>query len=352
MRETSGAGRRDLAIYVAVALAIGAALVLLQPPIELTDRNRTTIFSLAAIVILAVGVPAIYLLGRFSGRERRIAWLAVGLVSLAALAAVVWNYERALNQYSVEIDGDRFVIGTDAELTEIGQAARAAGDMPRQILANVGGASSEVWHAEALRAHGEYFNRYYYLIQALVTLSGVALIGVWRSSGRSRQDTVGLVPASRAVPPSPAATAQRRFRVAFSYPGEVRERASGIATELASTLSRETVFYDKWYAAELARPDLDLYLQQIYKQHADLLVIFLCAEYERKEWCGLEWRGVRDFIKGRESARIMLLRLDETPIAGVLSIDGYLDIREVDDADVATAILARLQSIDSTPATA
>lgn len=345
------AALRDIAIYVAVALGLVAALVLLKPPVELTDRNRTTIFSLAAIVILGVGLPGIYLLSRFSGRERRLVWLAVGMLSLAMLAVVVWNYERALNQYSVEIDGERFVIGTDAELTEIGRAARAAGDMPRQILANVGGASGEVWHPEALRAHGEYFNRYYYLLQALVTLSGVALIGAWRSTVRPRQDAVPAVTAPHLTVAPAVKGAARRFRVAFSYPGEVRDRVSGIATELSATLAREAIFYDKWYAAELARPDLDLYLQTIYKQHSDLLVIVLCAEYERKEWCGLEWRVVRDFIKGRESARIMLLRLDDTPIAGVLSIDGYLDIRDHDDADVAAAIATRLRSID-TPAPA
>ena len=72
----------------------------------------------------------------------------------------------------------------------------------------------------------------------------------------------------------------------------------------------------------------------------------LCADYQRKEWCGLEWRVVRDLIKARESERIMFLRLDTVPIEGLLSIDGYLDIVEMDDADVAAAVLSRTAVAD------
>ena len=52
----------------------------------------------------------------------------------------------------------------------------------------------------------------------------------------------------------------------------------------------------------------------------------LCAEDQAKDWCGLEWRVVREVIKHREADRIMLLRLDDAPISGLLLIDGYLDI--------------------------
>ena len=133
--------------------------------------------------------------------------------------------------------------------------------------------------------------------------------------------------------------------MALSFPGEVRERAAGIADILAAALGKERTFYDKWYAAELARPDLDLYLQNIYKSESDLLVILLCAEYEAKDWCGLEWRVVREFIKNREAERIMLLRLDEAPIAGLLSVDGYLNIASLSDQETADAILSRADSV-------
>ena len=52
----------------------------------------------------------------------------------------------------------------------------------------------------------------------------------------------------------------RRFRVALSFPGEHRERVEKIAEALAGRLGRERVLYDRWYAAEFARPNLDTYL--------------------------------------------------------------------------------------------
>jgi hypothetical protein len=52
----------------------------------------------------------------------------------------------------------------------------------------------------------------------------------------------------------------------------------------------QKVYYDEWYQAEMARPNMDSYLQSIYHDQSELIVPFLCEDYERKEWCGLECR--------------------------------------------------------------
>ena len=52
----------------------------------------------------------------------------------------------------------------------------------------------------------------------------------------------------------------RRFRVGLSFPGEKRDYVRRVAESLAVTLGRENVLYDEYLEAELARPDLDLYL--------------------------------------------------------------------------------------------
>jgi hypothetical protein len=49
-------------------------------------------------------------------------------------------------------------------------------------------------------------------------------------------------------------------------------------------------------------------------------------------------------VKTKESQRVMFLRLDDARIADLLSIDGYLDIDSLSDADVAREILARVRS--------
>jgi hypothetical protein len=137
-----------------------------------------------------------------------------------------------------------------------------------------------------------------------------------------------------------ATVAVHRFAVALSFPGEARTRIEAIATLLAARLGRDHVLYDRFHEAEFARPNLDTYLQELYHDHTALNVVFLGKEYNRKEWCGLEWRAIRDLIKHRRE-EIMLLRLDDGPVSGVYSIDGYIEISNRSDPEVAALILQR-----------
>src|SRR6185436_14948287 len=133
-------------------------------------------------------------------------------------------------------------------------------------------------------------------------------------------------------------TPTRRFRIALSFPGEHRPFVERVAERLAAAVGRERVLYDDYYEAEFARPDLDTYLQRLYHDESELIAVFLCSEYEAKEWCGLEWRAVRDLIKRRASA-IMPLRFDDTAIPGLFSIDGYASIDGRSPEDIAALIL-------------
>jgi hypothetical protein len=149
---------------------------------------------------------------------------------------------------------------------------------------------------------------------------------------------------------APAALpSQHRFQIALSFPGEVRHRVEKIAEILSASVPKAAILYDKWLDAELARPGLDVYLTDLYKNHSLLLVFFLCADYARKEWCGLEWRIARDLIKQKQEHRLMSLRLDDAEIPGFHSVDGYLDIRSSSDAEVAEAVLKRLAMLTENP---
>ena len=133
-----------------------------------------------------------------------------------------------------------------------------------------------------------------------------------------------------------------RFEVSLSFPGEYRDRVQEIAFQLAKGIGREKVLYDQWYSAEFARPNLNVYLPDLYHQQSRLLVFFLGGKYVEKEWCGLEWRAGLDLLKRKEDDRLMLLRIDNAEIPGLYSIDGYLDISRLADKDVAREILKRL----------
>ncbi|CAF3048196.1 unnamed protein product [Rotaria sp. Silwood2] len=137
-----------------------------------------------------------------------------------------------------------------------------------------------------------------------------------------------------------------RFDVAFSFPGDIRDKVSRIAGKLCERLNKQKIFYDKYYKAELARPNLDLYLQTIYRYQTRLIVVFMCDDYALKEWCGLEARAIRSLLKSNQNHRIMLLSVDGKTIDGVLDIDGYLDISNESEEDVVNAIYSRFKDLD------
>lgn len=153
---------------------------------------------------------------------------------------------------------------------------------------------------------------------------------------------VARTPILRNTKPLPSS---QRFQIALSFPGESRARVQQIADNLTVSVPKESILYDRWLQSELARPNLDIYLTDLYKKDSLLLVFFLSGHYGQKEWCGLEWRVARDLLKQKQDQRLMPLRLDDAEIPGLHSIDGYLDIRDLSDAQVTNAILERLATL-------
>ena len=135
----------------------------------------------------------------------------------------------------------------------------------------------------------------------------------------------------------------KKFKVALSFPCNKREYVKEVAERLLKIIGEETVFYDNFYKAELARPNLDILLQDIYHQNSELIVVFLCKEYDKKEWCGLEFRAIRDLIKKKNDKKIMFLRFDDIEIKGIFSIDGYIDLTFIKPEEAAELISKRIQ---------
>jgi hypothetical protein len=136
---------------------------------------------------------------------------------------------------------------------------------------------------------------------------------------------------------------EMKFKVALSFPGEHRDYISTVATQLKKRLPLGSVFYDKDFTSQLARPNLDTLLQRIYLNNSDLVVVFLSAEYETKQWCGLEWRAIREIIKNKSDHSIMLMRFDDAQISGAFSIDGYVDLNEYTPIETARLIVERVR---------
>ncbi len=137
------------------------------------------------------------------------------------------------------------------------------------------------------------------------------------------------------------------FNVAVSFPGEKREYVSNVVDSLKVKLGKDKIFYDLDYQSQLAQPNIDTILQKIYHKQCDLVVIFLCKEYNEKEWCGLEWRSIKDLIKSKQDKKIMLVRFDQTEIDGVFSIDGYIDALKFSENELAEFVIERLEVINN-----
>jgi hypothetical protein len=132
------------------------------------------------------------------------------------------------------------------------------------------------------------------------------------------------------------------FEIALTFAGENRNYVEQVATELELTLGKGKVFYDNFFQADLARLDLDVFLQDIYHNKSNFIVVFLSNNYSEKEWCGLEWRSIRDLIKRKEGEKIILVKMEDFNLDGIFSIDGYLSGISNNPEEISKLIIKRI----------
>ena len=144
----------------------------------------------------------------------------------------------------------------------------------------------------------------------------------------------------------------KRFAIALSFPGEHRDLVAAVADHLVARFGRERVLYDKYFEAEFARLDLDLYLPELYRTESELIVLFLCRSYKDKRWCKLEWRSIRQLIATMDAGRIMLLSegVGDYSELGIFSGDGVLDFSGRSPEEIAAKIRERADESRLAPA--
>ena len=134
----------------------------------------------------------------------------------------------------------------------------------------------------------------------------------------------------------------KRFRIAFSFAGEKRDFVSKVADILAKHFSEAAILYDKFHEAEFARARLGRYLPKLYHDESDLVVVVICRDYPKKEWCGLEWDAVFDLLKERRENGVMLCRYDYATVEGLYSDTGFVELDGKTPEQAANLILERL----------
>jgi len=150
----------------------------------------------------------------------------------------------------------------------------------------------------------------------------------------------GITPPDKSAPVD---VTEATFDVALSFCGEYRPYARAVADRLSLVLGRQRVFYDEYYKAQLARPNLDVLLQGIYRERSRLIVACLCAPYQEKDWCGIEFKAIREILKERGDSKVMYVRHDAGHVDGVFSTDGYIDANLHTPIEVSNLILERVR---------
>ncbi|MEO6847879.1 MAG: hypothetical protein ABI254_11510, partial [Chthoniobacterales bacterium] len=134
----------------------------------------------------------------------------------------------------------------------------------------------------------------------------------------------------------------RRFRIAFSFTGEKRDFVAQMAAILAEQFSESAILYDKFHESEFARGNLGIYLPDLYHDEADLIVVVAGLDYDRKEWCGLEWAAIHDLLKQRQVQEVMLTRFNQASIKGIYGTAGWIELDDKTPQQGVTLILERL----------
>jgi HEPN domain-containing protein len=132
------------------------------------------------------------------------------------------------------------------------------------------------------------------------------------------------------------------FEVSLSFPGDFRNYVESVARHLERHLGPNAYFYDNNYKAQLARPSLDVLLQEIYRDRSKLIVVFIGEKYQEKEWCGVEFRAIKDIIFNKRHDRIMFVRMDHGKVDGIFRTDGYIDATMHEPEEIAGFIVQRI----------
>lgn len=186
------------------------------------------------------------------------------------------------------------------------------------------------------------------VLQNLELELGLEHIDLHRGHWALKDVDLGEVLSHAGYPPIPFANQplvnirQHCFEVALSFPGEVRQFIETVAKQLVRVLGPNTVFYDNFYKSQLASPNLDTSLQELYGHRSKLVVVFLSEDYAGKKWCGIEFCAIREIINLKRDDMVMYVRFDNANVQGVFTHDGYIDATTHTEIEVAMMIQERV----------
>ncbi len=134
------------------------------------------------------------------------------------------------------------------------------------------------------------------------------------------------------------------YDVALSFAGEQRAYVS----EVAEAVRRKgiKVFYDEFEKVRLWGKNLQVYLEEIYREKAKLCVIFLSEDYIRKAWPRHEGESALARALEEPGEYILPVRFDDAKLPGLIPTIGHLDARQLTPEQLADMIEEKLHQPD------
>lgn len=136
------------------------------------------------------------------------------------------------------------------------------------------------------------------------------------------------------------------YDVALSFAGEERYLAKRLANALRQR--NINVFYDEFEESKLWGKNLFDYLSNLYENKAHFCIMFLSKHYVQKPWTRLERQSAQARAFKQKEEYILPLRIDDTPIPGILETISYLDFQNPSQQDyetVADNVMKKLKAI-------
>lgn len=117
------------------------------------------------------------------------------------------------------------------------------------------------------------------------------------------------------------------YDVALSFAGEDREYVEDIAARLKANGVR--VFYDRYALVETWGADLYEFFDEIFRNKARFVVVFVSAHYLAKPWPTHERRSAQARALAQYDTYLLPVRLDDSELPGLRPTVGYVDARHL-----------------------
>jgi hypothetical protein len=130
------------------------------------------------------------------------------------------------------------------------------------------------------------------------------------------------------------------YDVCLSFAREQREFVRNVAEDL--TVKGVRVFFDEYAEAELWGKDLYAHLDDVYQNAARFCVLFISKQYAKRVWTNHERQSAQARAIRENKEYILPVRFDNTPVPGLRSTVGYIDLHSRTASDITKLIIEKL----------